>query len=422
MLRGWNKQEWSWALYDWANSVYALIVITAFFPFFLKYHVNFADSGLNVTTLLGYANSLASLAVVILAPAMGAIADQFGAKKKLLGVFAAVGILATFSLSLVSNGQPMLAAFIFVLGNIGFSTANGLYDALILSMTSEDKLDRLSALGFSLGYAGSLILFVFGFLTSLHPELFGLSDSIAAMRLIFILTALWWLIFMIPLLAVVQKEERLAKEGIPPWQAVKSAFGELRETLQEIRQYRAAAIFLLAYWLYIDGVYTVIKMAVAYSEALGFESSVPLKGILLVQVIAIPATLGFGWMAGKFGARRMIMTGILAYLVVTVGAPFMTRPEHFYILAVIIGLAQGGIQSISRSMFARLIPQSEAGKYFGFYNMVGKFAAVLGPFLMATIAFVFNERFSILAIPVLLIMGMVLLAKVKDPGQGKVTI
>ncbi|MCH8075324.1 MAG: MFS transporter [SAR324 cluster bacterium] len=277
----------------------------------------------------------------------------------------------------------------------------------------------LSPLGFSLGYAGSLILFVFGYLTALHPDWFGLADNIAAMRLIFILTAVWWLIFMIPLLTAVLKEERLAKEVIRPWQAVKSAFGELKETLQEIKQSRDTAIFLLAYWLYIDGVYTVIKMAVAYSEALGFDSSVPLKGILAVQVIAIPATLGFGWLAGKFGTRRMIMIGVTAYLVVTAGAPLMTKPEHFYILAGIIGLAQGGIQSMSRSMFARLIPQHKAGKYFGFYNMVGKFAAVIGPFLMATMALVFNERLSILAIPVLLIVGMVLLARVKDPKQAE---
>lgn len=298
MLRGWSKQEWSWAIYDWANSAYALIVMTAFFPFFLKHHLITAGSGLSMTSLLGYANSISGAIVVILAPALGAIADQFGAKRKFLAIFSAVGILATFSLSLVSGGQPMLAACVFVLGNIGFSAANGLYDALILTVTSKDRLDRLSALGFSLGYAGSLILFVFAFLTTLHPEWFGLADNIAAMRLIFILTAAWWLIFMIPLLRAVLNEERLAKEAIRPWRAVKSAFAELKETLQEIKQYRGAAKFLLAYWLYIDGVHTVIKMAVAYSEALGFDSSVPLKGILAVQVIAIPATLGFGWLLG----------------------------------------------------------------------------------------------------------------------------
>jgi len=418
LLRGWSKQEWSWAIYDWANSAYALIVMTAFFPFFLKHQLTIADPGLGITSLLGYANSISGAIVVILAPALGAIADQLGAKKKLLAIFSVVGILATFSLSLVSSGQPLLAAGVFVIGNIGFSAANGLYDALILTVTSKDRLDRLSALGFSLGYAGSLILFVFGFLTALHPEWFGLADKIAAMRLIFILTAAWWLIFMIPLLRAVLNEERLAKAEIHPRQAVKSAFVELKQTLQEIKQYRGAAKFLLAYWLYIDGVHTVIKMAVAYSEALGFDSSVPLKGILAVQVIAIPATLGFGWLAAKFGTRRMIMIGVAAYLVVTVAAPFMTRPWHFYLLAGIIGLAQGGIQSMSRSMYARLIPQNEAGKYFGFYNMVGIFATVIGPFLMATMALVFSERYSILAIPVLLVVGMLLLARVKDPGQA----
>jgi UMF1 family MFS transporter len=418
LLKGWSKQEWAWAFYDCANSVYVLIVMTAFFPFFLKFHLSIADSDYGMTTVLGYANSIGSLIVVILAPAFGAIADQYGARKKLLAVFAAVGILAAFSLSLVSNGQPVLAASIFVLGNIGFATANGLYDSLILSVTSKDRLDRLSALGFSLGYAGSLVLFIFAYLATSYPGWFGLTNSIAAMRLAFVLTAIWWLIFMIPLLRSALKEDRLGKAGIRPWQAIKSAFGELKETLQEVRQYRDAAIFLLAYWFYIDGVHTVIKMAVAYSEALGFASSVPIKGILAVQVIAIPATLAFGRLAGRFGTRRMIMIGIAAYLLVTAGAPLMTRPEHFYLLAVVIGLAQGGIQSMSRSMYARLIPHSEAGKYFGFYNMIGKFAAVIGPFLMATTALVIGERLSILAIPVLFIVGMVLLVKVKDPGHA----
>ena len=412
----WSRTELSWAFYDWANSVYVLLVMTAFFPFFLKHHVEVAGSGHSTTVVLGYASSLASLAVVFLAPVLGALGDQYGARRKLLAAFAVFGILATFCLSLVESGHPLLAACVFALGNIGFSAASGLYDALLLSVTSRDRLDRLSALGFSLGYAGSLILFVIGFLATQNPHWLGFADAIGAMRMIFVLTALWWLLFTIPLLCAAIDEKPLAKKTSGTWQHVRAAFGELRDTLREVRQYRNAAWFLLAYWLYMDGVYTVIKMAVAYSDALGFDAMVPMTGILAVQVIAIPATLAYGRLAGRFGARRMIMIGIFAYLIVTAGAPLMSRPEHFYILAVVIGLAQGGLQSVSRSTYAKMIPHSESGKYFGFYSMVGKSSAVLGPFLMGSMALLLGEKLSILAIPILLIAGMVVMTRVKDPA------
>jgi UMF1 family MFS transporter len=421
MFRNWNRTELSWAFYDWANSVYALIVITAFFPVFLGYHIDIAcDHGsirdtCNTTSVLGFANSAASLAVVLLAPIFGALGDQYGARRKLLAAFAALGILATAALALVERGQPMLAAFVFACGNIGFYVANGLYDSLLVSVTARDKLDRLSALGFALGYLGSLLLFVLGLAMTLKPDWFGFEDAIAAMRAMFLISALWWLLFTIPLLVVTLNETwPIGNPEGSAWRQVRAAFVELGDTLREIHQYRNAAIFLLAYFFYMDGVYTVIKMAVVYADARGFDPMVPMIGIVIVQVIAIPATLAYGRLAGRFGARRMILIGVFAYLLVTGGAPFMSRPEHFYALALVIGLAQGGLQSISRSLFARLIPESEPGKYFGFYNMLGKLSAVLGPFLMAVMAPLIGERYSIVAIPVLLIVGMVLLLFVND--------
>jgi MFS transporter, UMF1 family len=417
MAMNWNKTEISWAFYDWANSVYVLIVMTAFFPFLLAHHVEAAASGFSATTLLGYANAIASLVVVLLAPLLGALGDQYGERRKFLAAFAVLGIVATFCLSLIDSGHPLLAACVFVFGNIGFAVANGLYDALIVSVTSRDRLDRLSALGFSLGYAGSLILFVGGFLATQNPHWFGFADAIVSMRMTFVVAALWWLVFTLPLLTAAIDEQPLAPAGSGAWRTVRAALAELRDTLREIRQYRNAAWFLLAYWLYMDGVYTVIKMAVAYSNALGFDPLVPLQGILAVQVIAIPATLAYGRLAVRYGPRRMIMVGIFAYLVVTAGAPLMSKPEHFYILAVVIGLAQGGLQSLSRSLYAQLIPQRESGKYFGFYNMIGKASAVLGPFMMASLALLLDEKLSILAIPVLLIAGMVVMSRVEEPAK-----
>jgi len=409
MLKGWNRTELSWAFYDWANSAYALIVMTAFFPLLLGEYVSLAGSEMTATTILGFANSAASLVVVVLAPVLGALGDQYGAKRKLLVAFAVLGVLACFSLGLVERGHPLLAAFVFACGNIGYAAANGLYDALLVDVTSRERFDRLSALGFALGYAGSLLLFLLCIAMTLQPGWFGLADPLAAIRLDFVLVAFWWLVFTIPLLTAAIDERPLADPGGSARRHVRAAFGELYATLREVRRYRQAAIFLLAYFLYMDGVYTVIKMAVVYAAVREFPQDTIMRGIVLVQVVAIPATLAYGRLAGRFGARRMIMLGIVAYILVISGAPFMTEPKHFYGLALVIGLAQGGLQSLSRSFYARLIPVAESGKYFGFYNMVGKFATVLGPALMAATALVIGDRFSILSIPLLLVGGLILL-------------
>jgi UMF1 family MFS transporter len=419
MWKGWSRQEWSWAFYDWANSAYALVVMTSFFPVFLTAQVEEAGGSTSSTTLLGYGSSLGSALVVILAPLLGALSDQFGAKKRFLVAFAFLGIVATGSLALVEGGHPVLAVAFFVVANIGFSGANGFYDALLLAVTRGERLDRLSALGFSLGYAGSLVLFVMAVVTYQKPEVLGLSSTDSAIRLIFALVGAWWLVFTLPLMRWVAEPAGLRKAGAGVLATVAGALAELKDTVREVREYRQAAVFLVAYWLYIDGVHTVIKMAMAYATDLGFDPQVTLIAILLTNLIGVPATLLYARLAAAIGIKRAIMAGLAGYVVVTLGAPLMSHPSHFFLLAVIIGLAQGGVQAMSRSLFARLIPGSEAGKYYGFYNMVGKFASVLGPGLMATTALVLGDRLSILAIPVLLISGMILLTKVKCPAQER---
>ncbi len=413
MLTGWSRKEWSWAFYDWANSAYALVIMTTFFPLFLGTQVAAADGATRSTTLLGYGSSVGSALVVILAPILGALSDQFGAKKKFLAAFAFLGAAAAGGLGLVHSGHPVLALCIFVTANVGFSVANGFYDALLLSVTSTDRLDRLSALGFSLGYAGSILLFLFSVVAYQKPSLFGLAGEAEALRLVFVLEGGWWLSYTMPLLWWVREPEGLRAEGATLLATVARAFAELKDTVREIREYRQAAAFLVAYWLYIDGVHTVMKMAYAYSTDLGFEPKVLMLAILVTNLVGVPATLLYARLAAVVGLKPAILAGLLGYLLVTSGAPLMSRPAHFFILAAIIGLAQGGVQAMSRSLFARLIPADEAGKYYGFYNMVGKFAAVLGPALMATTGILLGGRLSILAIPILLIAGMILLARVK---------
>lgn len=414
MFRSWNRTELSWAFYDWANSVFPLLVVTAFFPFFLAHHQEMAGSSPNTVSIIGNFHSAASIVVVLLAPVLGALGDQYGGRRKLLAAFAVLGILATFSLSLVESGRPLLATFVLSCGTVGFALSNGLYDSLLVSVTSRDRLDRLSAFGFSLGYAGSLMLFLLGLGMTLKPDWFGFADAVEAMRVIFVLAALWWAIFMIPLMIAAIDEKPLQDSRNNAIEHVASAFRELGDTFRELRQYRNIAIFLLAYWLYIDGVLTVYVLAVPYANDLGFPGWVPQVGVLIVQVIAIPATLAYGRLAKRYGRKRLIMIGVLAYVVATSLAPFMSDPWHFLALAVLIGLAQGGIQSMSRAMFARFIPASESGKYFGFYNMIGKFASIIGPFLTANLGYLVGSRYSILALPPILVIGLIFLSMVDD--------
>ena len=418
MLKGWSRQEWSWAFYDWANSVYALVVMTAFFPLFLSSQVDSTGGNLSSTALLGYASSAASALVVLLAPLLGAVADQFGARKKFLAAFAVLGVCSTGGLALLSEGQALAAVFLFVAGNVGFAAANGFYDALLLSVTSAQKYDRLSALGFSLGYAGSLVLFGAAVLVFQNPGLLGFSAGSSVLPVIFVAVAAWWLLFTLPLLAWVKEETALRTAGAGLLATLGNALGELKDTVREVREHRQVGYFLLAYWLYIDGVHTVIKMAMAYSTDLGFKPEISLTAILLTNIIAVPATLLYAGFAARIGVKRSIMAGVGAYLLVTAGAPLMSEHWHFFILAGVVGLVQGGVQAMSRSMFARLIPANESGKYYGLYNMVGKFAAVIGPGLMASTALLLGDRLSILAIPVLLIAGMWLLTRVDEPAPA----
>ncbi len=408
-----KKKVVSWAFYDWANSAFATTVIAGFFPVFFKQYWSTDTDAVSSTFRLGAANSLASLIIVALAPVLGAIADRGGAKKKFLLFFTVMGIIMTGSLYFVAKGDWTFAVLLYVLGLIGFSGGNIFYDSLLINVSNPRKVDFVSALGFAMGYLGGGILFALNVAMTLRPELFGLSGQSEAIRLSFISVAIWWALFSIPVFLFVKEPK--TNDTSKGWQAITGGFRQLRMTFVEIRRLRVVFLFLLGYWLYIDGVDTIVRMAVDYGLSLGFDANSLIIALLITQFVGFPSALAFGKIGEKFGPKTGIFIGICVYIGVTIWAFFMTNVIEFYALAVSIGIVQGGVQSLSRSFFTRIIPKNKSAEFFGFYNMLGKFAAVIGPVLMGTIGVIFgNPRIGLLSIIVLFVSGAVLLSFVNE--------
>ena len=412
----------SWALYDWANSAFATTVMAGFFPIFFKQYWC-VNVGVSSSTLrLGLANSIGSIIVIFLAPLLGAIADQAGAKKRFLFIFTVLGVASSAALYFISKGNWLQAATLYVFAIIGFSGGNVFYDSLLLSISTPQHRDRISALGFSLGYLGGGILFAFNVLTTLQPRLFGLADAAQAVQLSFLMVAGWWLFFSLPLFFWVK--EPSVSTPIAAKNSFWAGLQQLKKTGREIHRYRQVFLFLLAYWLYIDGLATIVRMAVDYGMALGFTPENLILALLITQFIGFPAALLFASLGEKTGCKKAILGGIVTYLLITIWAMFMETIAEFYLMATAIGLVQGGGQALSRSFYSRLIPINNAAEFYGFYNMLGKFAAVIGPLLMGAISVISgNPRLSLLAIIFLFCSGGSLLLLVdEEEGQALVKI
>lgn len=406
----------SWALYDWANSAFAVTVMSAFFPLFLKQYWAAGADAVTTTFRLGLANSVAGIAVALLSPVLGAIADQGGTRKRYLIRFTAMAILTTGALQWVARGDWPLAVALYALATMGFSGSNAFYDALLVDVARERELDRVSCFGFSLGYLGGGLLFTLNVAMTLWPERFGLVDAAEAVRLSFGLVALWWAVFSVPLVLFVK--ERAPATTLAGWTAAAAGLRRLAATLREIRGLRAVLVFLIAYLLYIDGVGTLARMALDYGMALGFRETDLIVALLITQFIGFPSSIAFGRLGARLGAKAGIYLGLLAYVAATLWAYRMESVSEFYALAVIVGLVQGGVQALSRSLFARIAPADRAGEFFGFYNMLGKFAVMLGPLLVGVTALTTgSSRASVLVVMALFVAGGVLLYFV-DEREG----
>ena len=412
-----NKKVWAWTVYDWANSAFSTTVMAGFFPIFFEKYWSNPNDVIQSTYQLGWANSLASIVVAALAPFLGAIADRGSAKKKFLIFFCYMGVVMTGGLYMVGQGQWQMAVMVYIAASVGFMGANIFYDSLLPSVAPKEKMNYVSSLGFALGYIGGGLLFLINVLMYLHPQWFGIADATTAIKLSFLSVAVWWGVFTIPLLLFVPEPQ--ISDSLPLVRAISAGYRQLRITFTQIRQLKIIGMFLLAYWLYIDGVDTIIRMSVKMGSSLGFEAGDLITALLMVQFIAFPAALGYNWFASKIGTKKAVLIAIGGYSVVTLLAYFMTVKLHFYILAALIGLFQGGVQALSRSLFTRLVPRGKEAEFFGFYNMLGKFAAVIGPIMMGWVTLATgNVRLGILSILILFISGALLLQKV-DFEEGE---
>ncbi|MDC3013657.1 MFS transporter, partial [Candidatus Marinimicrobia bacterium] len=378
-----KKQIYSWALYDWANSAFATTVMAGFFPIFFSQYWSNPDN-LSVSTFyLGLGNSIASLIVALLAPILGAIADRGSYKKKFLIFFAFLGIVMTLGLGFIAQGMWPIALLVYIFSTIGFSGANIFYDSLLPSVSNEKNVDDVSALGFSLGYLGGGILIIINFLMISYPASFGLVDAVEATKYAFISVGVWWALFSIPLMLFVEEPKFHESESLSD--SVINGLIQFRNTFNDLKKLKVVATFLLAYWLYIDGVDTVVRMAANFAFTLGFDQASIMGALVLIQLVAFFATLIYIKISNYIGLKNGIYLGILGYCVILFAGYFVESITHFYIVALLIGCFQGGIQSISRSLYSRIIPEQKSAEFYGFYNMLGKFAAVFGPVLMGSV-------------------------------------
>ncbi len=411
------KRALSWALYDWANSAFATTVMAGFFPIFFKqYWATGVDAGVS-TFRLGAANSIAAVIVAVMAPVLGYIADRGATRKRFLLFFLTLGVITTACLGFVGKGSWLPAITCYALAVVGFAGGNVFYDSLILAVSGKKKMDFVSALGYGLGYLGGGLLFALNVWMALSPHTFGFESSVDAIKMAFIAVAVWWAAFSVPLFLNV-KEAPATQDAGQNGHAL-TGLQEMAAAFRKVREARTIFLFLLGYWLYIDGVDTIVIMAVDYGMSLGFSSDTLIKALLITQFVGFPAAIAFGRIGEKLGTKTGILIGLMVYIGVAIWGFFMHREGEFYALAVAVGLVQGGVQSLSRAFYAKLIPEENSGQFFGFYNMLGKFGAILGPVLMGCVSVVTGHpRYSILSVIALFISGAAVLCLVRQDNTG----
>jgi UMF1 family MFS transporter len=412
-IKALNRRTIAWAFYDWANSAFALSVLAVLFPLVLGNYWSIGDDGATVTARLGWITFAASVVVCVTAPVFGTIADAGGYRKRFLFVLALVGAVSTAALGFVGEGQWPLALLVYLFAQIGYYSSTVFYDSLLIDVTEPRNYSFVSTLGFALGYLGGALLLGLHLWMVKSPATFGLDGTAEAFGLAFVTVGAWWLIFLVPLLFLVP--ERHSSTEVRSG-AIQAAYAELRGTLREISKYRNVVVFLSAYWLYIGGVFTVIFMAVNYGQRLGFADQDLVFALLITNFAGFPATLLYGFAAHRFGPKKGIYFALLVYIGACGWALQMTTIREFYIMAIIIGCVQGGVQGLSRSLFASLIPPEQPGEFFGFYNMTTKFAHVLGPAMVAIAAMLTDEpRWILLVLMPLFFAGAFLLMLVREP-------
>ncbi len=402
----------AWSMYDWANSGFATTILAAVLPVYYSQVAGANLPGNLATVYWGYTAAAALLVAALLAPVLGAIADFSGAKKRFLLLFTALGILFTAALYFVKTGDWLLASLIFIVSHIGFSGADNFYNSLLPHVARPEDMDRVSARGYALGYLGG------GLLLGINVAMIQwMADGGLAARLSFVSVAIWWAIFTLPLIRHVPEPPPVGshQQPISPFTA---GFRRLGDTFHELRRYRQLLFFLIAFWIYNDGIGTIIKLAAIYGAEIGIAESHLIGALLVTQFVGIPFALAFGWLAGHLGAKRSLYLGLAVYTLISVAGYFVTTALHFWILALLVGTVQGGTQALSRSLFGIMTPRAKAAEFFGFYGMSSKFAGIVGPLIFALVGqLTGSSRLSIISLVIFFITGGLLLRLV-DEREG----
>jgi UMF1 family MFS transporter len=415
----------AWALYDWANSAMVTTVITAVFPIYFSAVAAAGAAPAAATQRFAVATTAGLLAVALLSPLLGTLADVRPWKKPMLGAFLGLGVLSTAALFLVQRGDWLLGAGLFVLGNVGLNGSFVFYDSLLPHVAREDELDRVSTAGYALGYLGGGLLLALNLAWIQRPAWFGLpsgpglSPAAATLpaRLAFVSVAAWWLVFSLPLFLRVK--EPAAPPGPAGVSAARLTARRLLQTFRALREHRQALLMLLAFLIYNDGIGTIIRMATAYGTEIGIGQGELIAAVLLVQFVGVPFAFLFGGLASRLGAKRAILLGLLVYAGISVIGYFMRTAAHFFALALLVGAVQGGTQALSRSLFASLVPRQRSGEFFGFFSVTEKVAGILGPALFAVaIGLAGSSRAAVLSVIAFFVVGALLLLRVDvEAGQ-----
>jgi len=409
-----RKELRAWAMYDWANSAMVTTIVTAVFPIYFSQVAAAGLSSAEATYRLALSTTIALTIIALLAPVLGALADHAGIKKRLLAMFLVIGVVAVGLMFFIERGDWLYAAVLFVVANIAVNGSYVFYDAFLPHIARADEMDRVSTAGYALGYVGGGILLALNLAWIQKPEWFGLphgpgltpEQQTLPTRLAFLSVAVWWVVFSIPLFRRVP-EPKATGSGRA---SIRQAFTALRETFRHLGRYRQAVLMLVAFLIYNDGIGTIIRMATIYGTELGIGRGTLIASIMIVQFVGIPFAFLFGTVARRIGTKRAIVCGLAVYVVISIFGYSMRTGTHFLILALLVGVVQGGTQALSRSLFASLIPRQQSAEFFGFFAVVEKFAGIFGPALFAqVIALTGSSRGAILSIVAFFVVGGVLL-------------
>ncbi len=407
-------------MYDWGNSAFITVIVTAVYPIYFQTVAASQLSPAAATSRFALVTSAALIVVAVLSPILGAVADVSGRRKQFLAAALGLGLVSTLLLWFVRDGDWQLGAVLFALGNVGVLLSLVFYDSLLPHIAADDEIDRVSTAGYALGYLGGGLLLLVCIALTLNPRAFGLADGGVAVRVGFLLVALWWLAFSFPvLLRVPEPPKRLEPDESPQQSSVRTAFVRLGETLGELRRYRQTFLLLLAVLIYNDGITTIYRLATTYGTEIGLPQNQLILAILMVQFVGVPFAFLFGSLAGWLGTKRAILMGLGVYLLVSVLGYFVTSATHFFVMAFMVGMVQGGVQALSRGLFASMVPKHKSSEFFGFFGVAERFSAVLGPLVFAAVtAATGTSRYAVVSIVVFFLVGGALLSRV-DVEEGR---